>query len=182
MTKSAEVEINLTADDGVLLPILLGTTKGQSLHSIPDPKEETLPSTPQPATEDTLMAGTLQSTPEAAAGGEPFPISTPELSLNLLDGSTLPAYQPSKADNDGDTELNFDSTSSDEKGRVEIVNEPSEENMSDGVAAAESNSLEPCPLHQTNSLLLEEYLLRALLSINLSPSSGKCQRQSTPQV
>jgi hypothetical protein len=121
-----------------------GAAESRPLHSIPDPEGETLASTPQLATEDILMAVNLQSTPVSAAGGEPFPISTPELSLSPLDGQTLPAYQSSKADDEGETELNFDSTSSDEnmKGRVEVANEPSEGDMSDGAAAAESKSPE----------------------------------------
>jgi hypothetical protein len=63
MFKSAEVEINLTAVDGIL-SILPGTTKDQPPHTASDPKEEALPSTPQLAMEDTNMEGTNKAIKE----------------------------------------------------------------------------------------------------------------------
>ncbi len=51
MTKSVEVENDLTAEDDVL-PILPRTVECQPLSTTSDPKEKALPSTPQPAAED----------------------------------------------------------------------------------------------------------------------------------
>ncbi len=43
--------------------------------------------------EDTIMEGTKQSTPVSETREEPFPVSMPDLDVNLLDGPPLPAYQ-----------------------------------------------------------------------------------------
>ncbi len=48
------------------------------------------------------MEENKQSTPEEEVKEEPFPGSTPDLNLNLLDGSAHPAYQSFSKDDQGD--------------------------------------------------------------------------------
>jgi hypothetical protein len=129
MTKSAEDEVNLTAADGIT-PILIGTTEALPPRAAEDPGKEALPSTPEPAKEDTIMAGPAQSTPEAGPKEDSFPSSTPELSTDLLD-----------KDGPDDFELNYNRTSSDENvggGRDEEGSAPQE----DSVAGADPNTPE----------------------------------------
>jgi hypothetical protein len=128
MTKTTEDEVNLTAADGIT-PILIGTTEALPPQAAEDPGKEALPSTPEPAKEDTVMAGPAQSTPEAGKKEEPFPASTPDLSTDLLDKDSLDNF-----------ELNYDGTSSEDNvgGREEKSSAPQE----DSVAGAGSNTPE----------------------------------------
>jgi hypothetical protein len=185
MTKSAEVETNLTVEV-VILPILPGTTEDQPPHTTSNPTEEALPSTPQLAVEDTIMTGeTKQSTPVAGTNEEPFPVSTPDLNLNLLDGPLLAAYQPSSKDDLGDTELKFDASSSDEsmEGKVEEAIKPSE----DSVVATESNTPEgtmtlPSPTETTsleNTINQPTSIRQMPKPINLSVLTGALNPNQT---
>ncbi len=126
MTKNAEDEVNLTAADGIT-PILIGTTEAPQPRAAEDPRKEALPSTLEPAKEDTVMAGPAQSTPEAGNKEEPFPASTPDLNPDLMDKSA-----------DGDFDLDYNATSSKDNmgGGVEESGAPQE----DSVAGAGSNT------------------------------------------
>jgi hypothetical protein len=128
MTKTTEAEVNLTAADGIT-PILIGTTEAPQPRGAEDPGKETLPATPEPAKEDTVMAGPVQSTPEPGNREEPFPASTPDLNPDLMD----------KSAND-DFELDYDATSNEDNmgGGVEESAAPQE----DSVAEAGSNTPE----------------------------------------
>ena len=126
MTKTTEDEVNLTAADGVF-PILIGTTEALPPQAAEDPGKEALSSTPEPAREDTIMAGPAQSTPEAGNREEPFPVSTPDLNPDLMEKGA-----------DGDFDLDHNATSSEDNmgGGVEESEAPQE----DSVAGAGSNT------------------------------------------
>jgi hypothetical protein len=128
MTKTTEDEVNLTAADGIT-PILIETTEAPQPRATEDPGKEALPSTPELAKEDTIMAGPAQSTPEAENKEEPFPASTLDLNPDLMDKSA-----------DGDFDLDYNATSSEDNmgGGVEESGAPQQ----DSVAGTGSNTPE----------------------------------------
>ncbi len=161
MTKDAEDEVNLTAANGIT-PILIGATEAPEPRAAEDPGKEALPSTPEPAKEDTIMAGPAQSTPEAGNKEEPFPASTPDLNPDLMDKSA-----------DGDFDLDYNGTSSEDNmgGGVEESAAPQQ----DSVAGAGSNTSEGAMTPSSSADTTPQD------NIN-TQQSGRCHYISTRQV
>ena len=139
MTKTTEEEVNLTATDGIT-PIFVGTTDALPSQATEDPEREALPSTPEPAMEDTIMAGPAQSTPEAGNREEPFPASTPDLNPDLMDKS------------EGDFDLDYNATSSEDNmgGGVEESSVPQQDSVVEvGSNTPEGTMTPPSPADTT---------------------------------